>query len=190
MAKKILTQSTVATDNIQNQPDQVVNQASTLKKAFDQYGIDSKAYNNNTLLVELQSETLNDSGANAIGAEGTFGTDNVGDELKAAKVEIDSKSNTTDVVTLAGSQTVTGAKTFQDITVPVLPVDTTDPASKKYVDDTAFNGVPLGNPLEFLRTNGTGDGVEYSNIPNENKLSIDTINNSLSLQKLKIHFLT
>ena len=92
MAKKLLTQSTVATDNIQNQPDQVKGQASALKLSFDQTGIDAKSYNNSTLLVELQSETVNSAGANAIGAEGTFGTDNVADEMKAIKVITDQQT--------------------------------------------------------------------------------------------------
>jgi len=89
MAKKILTQAAYDTDNIQSQPDQVKGQPTALKLAFDQTGIDAKTYTNTTQLAELQSETPNDAGANAIGAEGTFGTDNVGDELKAVKDALD-----------------------------------------------------------------------------------------------------
>jgi len=83
MAKKIIAQASYDVDNIQSLADQVKGQASTLKIAFDKTGTDARTYNNSTLLVALQSETVNDAGANAIGAEGTFGTDNVGDEIKA-----------------------------------------------------------------------------------------------------------
>ena len=83
MAKKTITQSTVATNNIQSQPDQVKSQAAALKLAFDQYGIDSKTYNNNTLLVELADESVGNSGSNTIGHNSTTVTaDNVGDALE------------------------------------------------------------------------------------------------------------
>jgi len=83
MAKKTLTQSTVATNNIQSQPDQVKDQAAALKLAFDQYGIDSKQYNNTVLLVELADESVSNSGSNTIGHNSvTVTADNVGDALE------------------------------------------------------------------------------------------------------------
>lgn len=172
MSKKILTQATYDTNNIQSQPDQVKGQAVALKLSFDQTGIDAKSYNNSTLLAEIQSETPNDSGANAIGAEGTFGANNVGDELKAAKIEIDSKADTGNVVTIVDAQTVTGEKTFQNIKVPLLPVDNEDPASKKYVLDTAQAGMPLYNPLEFYQVDATGTTTQGSTLPTDNATNI------------------
>jgi hypothetical protein len=82
MADKTLTQAAYDTDNIQNQADQVKGQATALKTAFDKTGNDAKTYNNSTLIVELQSQTLNDSGAHAIGLNtaDTVAT-NVADEL-------------------------------------------------------------------------------------------------------------
>jgi lysophospholipase L1-like esterase len=92
MAKKTLTQAAYDVNNIQNQPDQVVGQATALKTTFDKTGSDAKIYNNTGLLVELSSETPNATGANAIGSEAIMnvGIDNVGDELKSAKAQIDS----------------------------------------------------------------------------------------------------
>jgi len=156
MAKKILTQAAYATDNIQNQADQVKGQATALKKAFDQTGIDAKTYTNSTQLVELQSETPNDAGANAIGAEGTFGTNNVGDELKAAKALID---NPTNVLAL-------------DNTTPYTPSGDYNPSTKKYADDLAIAGMPLYNPFEFYQVNGDGTGTKGSNLPNDNARDI------------------
>lgn len=179
MAKKILTQAAYDVDNVQQLPVQVKGQASLVQQTFDKTGLDQKTYNNTTLLSELQSETANDAGANAIGTEGTFGTNNVADELKAAKVEIDSKADTGDVVTISDVQTVTGEKTFNAIKVPLLPSVDADAASKKYIDDSMAAGVPLGNPLEFLRTNAAGDGVEYSNIPNDNATNISANQNGV-----------
>lgn len=82
MAKKTLTQAAYDVDNVQGLADQVKNQAALVKQTFDKTGSDAKTYNNNTLLVELQSETPNDSGAHAIGLN-TANTvaDNVADEL-------------------------------------------------------------------------------------------------------------
>lgn len=90
MAKKAITQATYAVDNIQSLPIQVQGQASTVQLAFDQSNIDQRSYNNNVLITELQSEVANSAGANTIGTEGTFGTDNVADEIKAIKVVTDS----------------------------------------------------------------------------------------------------
>jgi len=82
MAKKILTPAAYATNNIQNQPDQVKGQASALKLSFDQTGIDAKSYTNTSLITELQETTALITGAHAIGANtaGITG-DNVGDQL-------------------------------------------------------------------------------------------------------------
>ena len=144
MAKKVLSPSTVATNNIQSQTDQVKGQATLLKVAFDQNGIDSKAYMNATHLVELASETVNDAGANAIGAEATFGANNVADEIKAIKVVTDT-AVTADVqnVKLTGNQTVAGIKTLTSS--PIVPVATTDTQApqKKYVDDENLKDVHL-----------------------------------------------
>jgi len=99
MAKKPLTQATYAVNNIQNEADQVKGEAARLKAAFDQTGADAKTHTNNTLLVELQAETPNATGANAIGSEAIMdiGIDNVGDELKSAKTQIDDKYDKTEV---------------------------------------------------------------------------------------------
>jgi len=82
MADKILTQAAYDTDNIQSEADQVKGQATALKVTFDKTGNDAKIYNNTGLLVELQSQTLNSSGAHAIGLNtpDTVAT-NVADEL-------------------------------------------------------------------------------------------------------------
>jgi len=82
MADKVLTQAAYDTDNIQNEADQVKGQATALKVTFDKTGNDAKTYNNTSLITELQSQTLNDSGAHAIGLNtaDTVAT-NVADEL-------------------------------------------------------------------------------------------------------------
>jgi len=143
MSKKILTPAAYATNNIQSQPDQVKGQASALKLSFDQTGIDAKSYTNTSLIAEIQSETPNDAGANSVGAEGTFGTNNVGDELKAVKVitdDLDTKD--TNNVKLTGNQSVDGVKTFTSS--PIVPTPTTDSqaVTKKYVDDLAPLNIP------------------------------------------------
>jgi len=90
VSKKTLTQSTVATNNIQSQPDQVVDQSTALKLAFDQYGIDSKQYNNVTLLAELADESPSNSGSNTIGHNSPGITaNNVGDGLEELKDALD-----------------------------------------------------------------------------------------------------
>lgn len=148
MAKKTLTPAAYATNNIQNQADQVKGQAPALKLAFDQTGIDAKSYTNTSLITELQSETPNDAGSNAVGSEGTFGTNNVGDELKAVKVitdNLDVKDGQN--VKLTGNQTVAGTKTFSsNVVVPLTPTLDAHAVSKKYVDDQS----PLTIPNDSL----------------------------------------
>lgn len=133
MAKKILTPASYDDNTIQSLPNQVKDQPEQLKTDFDYAAIETKKQFNNTLLPELQSETTNDAGANAIGAEGTFGTNNVGDELKAIKVVTDNIDS--EAVKLTGDQTVDGIKTFNSS--PVVPTPTTNfqASTKKYVDD-------------------------------------------------------
>jgi len=82
MADKVLTQAAYDTDNIQGEADQVKGQATALKITFDKTGNDAKTYTNTSLIAELQSQTLNDSGAHAIGLNtaDTVAT-NVADEL-------------------------------------------------------------------------------------------------------------
>ena len=114
MAKKTLPQSTYATNNIQNQPDQVKGQAASLKLSFDQTGIDAKTYNNITLLPALADETLGNSGSNAIGHNSASVTaNNVGDALEEIVTNVLTKDNT-------NTYTPTGEY---------------NPTTKKYVDD-------------------------------------------------------
>lgn len=83
MAKKTLTQAIYSVDNIQNQPDQVKDQATALKLSFDQSAIDGRTYNNGVLLVELADESVGNSGSNTIGHNSTSVTaDNVGDAIE------------------------------------------------------------------------------------------------------------
>jgi len=147
MAKKTLTQSTVATNNIQNQPDQVKDQAAALKLAFDQYGIDSKQYNNVTLLPELQSETLDASGAHAIGLNTTSSSsDNVGDQIELI---LQAGSGT-----IPPDGTITNAKLATDVKVGSLALlDTTD---KTDVVSAINEDV---NNLEILRIAELDTGV-------------------------------
>jgi len=101
MAKKTLTPSTVATDNIQNQPDVVVDDASALKLSFDQYGIDDKTYTNDVHLAELADETLGNSGSNTIGHNSTnVVADNVGDGLEEVALQVKSVSPTLDIISV------------------------------------------------------------------------------------------
>jgi len=91
MAKKTLTQATYAVNNIRLLPDQVQDQPTALKTSFDQTGDDNKEFINTINIPELQSETLNASGAHAIGlglAEWPS-SNNVGDALVAVKTAID-----------------------------------------------------------------------------------------------------
>ena len=126
MAKKILSQSTVATNNIQSQPDQVVDQASALKLAFDQFGIDEKQYNNGTLLPELQSETVGDSGSNAIGhGSANITANNVGDALEEIKADI-----TGVVLGQIPDNSLTDIKLSQDVKIGSLAtLNTTEKSS-------------------------------------------------------------
>lgn len=157
MAKKVLTQSTVATDNIQNQPDQVVSQAVALKLSFDQYGIDSKAYNNNTLLVELQSETVGTSGSNAIGhGSANITANNVGDALEEIKADI-----TGVVLGQIPDNSLTNAKLASDVKVGSLATLTT---TEKGSVVGAINELDLDvgtntTNLDIIRTAKTDTGV-------------------------------
>lgn len=90
MAKKTITAPTYDVDNVQNLADQVKGQAAALKATFDKTGADAKTYTTDTLIAELQSETEDDSGANAIGFSDTNqpGIDNVSDSLKSLRTLI------------------------------------------------------------------------------------------------------
>jgi len=145
MAKKTLTQSTYDTDNIQSLANQVKGQATALKVSFDKTGNDAKTYNNGSLIVELQSETPNATGANAIGSEAIMdtGITNVGDELKSAKVQIDTKVDDSNVLTL-------------DNTTSFTPDADYEPATKKYIDDTAIAGIGDGSLLDIKLSNTAG----------------------------------
>ncbi len=161
MAKKILTQSTVATNNIQSLPVQVKGQAATVQLAFDQTGIDAKTYNNSTLLPELQSETANDSGANSIGAEGTFGTNNVGDELKAIKVITDDTYSKSELLSKAELQSQTDGSSGMDVVgmTPINGVMTTPQQSLEYLKERVDATNPTTNIYSVLDNGLTGDGV-------------------------------
>lgn len=202
MSKKILTQATYAVDNVQQLPVQVKNQASLVQQTFDKSSLDQKTYNNSTLLSELQSETANDAGANAIGAEGTFGTNNVGDELKAAKIAIDSKAGSSDVYTksetytktevnaldvqnvkLTGNQTIAGTKTFSSLPeVPTTPTLGVHPTSKLYVDNSILGIVvgtlPDGSITDDKLSNDPGQAKDNisKNETNIANLQIDVTN--------------
>jgi len=83
MALKVIAPPSYPTDNIQNQPDQVKDQAASLKLAFDQGDIDAKAYITG-LVALLQELTADTSGAHTIGfgsTQGDITSDNVGDAL-------------------------------------------------------------------------------------------------------------
>lgn len=78
MAKQQFTQPTYGVTNIQQLPDQVVNQATSLKQIFDLVGKDTKDFLTTFLISELNA----DSGANKIGFDGlNITADNVGDAL-------------------------------------------------------------------------------------------------------------
>lgn len=86
--KKIITAPSYATNNIQSLATRTKNQAAPVKLAHDQTGIDIKAWQIVTLLAGLSEDSTATAGAYAIGADGTFGTDNVGDEIKAIDLAI------------------------------------------------------------------------------------------------------
>jgi len=90
MAKKSFTAPSWATNTIQLLADLVKDQAATLKAKFDLASSDIKTYVADDLLVELQDETLGNSGSNTIGHNSTSITaDNVGDGLEEIKLLAD-----------------------------------------------------------------------------------------------------
>jgi len=153
MSKKTLTQSTYDTNNIQSLANQVKGQATALKVSFDKTGNDAKTYNNGSLIVELQAETPNATGANAIGSEAIMdaGITNVGDELKSAKTQIDAV--TTDEIGdrqytednyVTDSQTVTASIDALDIQAKVNADLTDDKAEDDEVVHNTGNETVAG----------------------------------------------
>lgn len=154
MAKKILTASSVSVDNVRNLPDIVKDQSTTVKTAMDQYGIDDKSYNNNTLLPELQSEVLNDSGAHAIGLKTTNSTEtNVGDQIEAIL-----QAGTG---TIPPDGSITNAKLATDVKVGSLAsLDTTDKTSVvNAINEDLLN-------LDILRISKTDTGSANAYVVN------------------------
>lgn len=152
MAKKNITPTSVATNNIQSQPDQVKNQATALKLSYDQYGIDNNDYLNNILIPLLESATSGTSGSYAIGhGSASITANNVGDALEENRVAIDSlETADTQNVKLTGNQTIAGTKTFSSLPViPVTPTLTTHPASKGYVDSQSPLTIPNNSLTEL-----------------------------------------
>jgi hypothetical protein len=84
------TRNTIAVNNISLQPDKPVVSAATLKGLFDKTGSDEKAYNNDVLLVELESTTNGDSGADNIGATPLSG--GVANTVQGIVEELDAKA--------------------------------------------------------------------------------------------------
>jgi len=159
MAKKTLPQSTYATNNIQNQPDQVKGQATALKLSFDQTGIDSKTYNNTTLLPALADETLGNSGSNAIGHNSASVTaNNVGDALEENRQIIDNLSTADGQnVKLTGNQTVAGTKTFSSSPIVPIPSSGTQAVNKQYVDDLAPLNISDGSLKDIKLSDEPGN---------------------------------
>jgi len=90
MAKKTLTSAGYSTNIHRSLPDQPTNTPEELKQLFDSPNENQKDYNNLTLLVELASEILGESGAHAIGLGITqYSADNVADALIQVRQQID-----------------------------------------------------------------------------------------------------
>lgn len=131
MAKKTLTPSAVVTNNISALPDRPTITASQLKAKFDQYGVDDKAFSNNTLIAELQSSTVGTSGSYGIGhGSAVLSADNLGDAIEEVNNE---------TVHLTGNETVAGIKTFSSS--PIVPTATT---SGQAVNKGQLDGFALG----------------------------------------------
>lgn len=87
MAKGSFTPPSVDTNNIQQLPDIVTDQAVPLKELFDKVGADIIAYVTNTLIAELNG----DGGSNKIGHDSpNLASDNVEDALEELQANIQS----------------------------------------------------------------------------------------------------
>lgn len=188
MAKQSLPQATYDDDNIRQYPPQVKGQSVVLQTSFDQGTIDSKKYTNEKLIPALESTTPNDSGANTIGTEGTFGTNNVADEIKAIKVITDNKASSDNVylksetynkteidtldnanVKLTGNQTISNIKTFATLPeIPTAPILGVHPTSKLYVDNAILD-IVVG-----ILPDGSVTDDKLSNDPGQAKDNIGT----------------
>ena len=118
-----------------------------LKGRFDKAGNDIKTYINDVLLDELARITDGDSGADNIGA--TAVGDGTATTVQGILEEIDADVTALDgaVVHKTGNETIADVKTFTDSPIVPAPTSDTNPATKKYVDDTV-NGhvINTNNP--------------------------------------------
>jgi hypothetical protein len=181
MPKLTIPQSSAPTNNIQNQADIVIGDASNLKKSFDQYSIDDKDYTNNTLIPSLNgNDGSKRIGHNSVGIT----ADNVADAL----IEVNAKDTAN--VKVTGNQSIAGVKTFTSS--PIIPTPTTNmqATTKQYVDqadalkaddnavvkltgDQTVNGVKtfatsplIPTPTSSLQasTKGYVDGLDGQNV--------------------------
>lgn len=150
MAKKNITQATYLTNNVQNLPDLVEEQASLVKQTFDKVGLDGKTYVNETLITELESVTLNDSGAHRIGLNvANVTADNAADGIAEVKADIQGV-----VVGTIPDNTLTEAKMAADMKKQsggVYPFD----SGTDLETDVAANLVKL----DIARTAVTDTGI-------------------------------
>lgn len=178
MAKKILTQANYDVDNVQQLPVQVKGQASLVQQTFDKASLDQKTYNNTTLLTELQSETLNDSGAHAIGLNVVEITaKNVADGMKENRDAIAGA-----ILGQIPDNTLTEAKMAAEMKKQaggVAEFDTVT-ANKTILDINRIAKLDSGVADAYVvTTDGTfsrTDGNILNFIPNNNNTGASTIN--------------
>jgi len=194
MSKKNFTAPSWAVNTIQSLANIVKNQATGLKAKYDLGSLNIKTYFE-SFIVELQGETANDSGANRVGTEGTFGTNNVADEIKAIKVVTDAKANQVTTYTktevnaldvqnvkITGNQTISGVKTFS--TLPqssVVPTLGTQLVNKDYVASLAPITIPNNSILDIKLSTDSGQILDRFL-----KAVIDETNNKNYSTQLKL----
>lgn len=155
MAKKVLTPPTYAVNNVQQLPDQVVDDAPNVKQTFDKTGADTKTYLTNDLIAELQSEAA-DAGSYAIGHNSTLiASLNVGDALEENRQAL-----TNVVLGEIPDNTLTEAKMANEmkkIAGGVYPYNDGD-ANKTSIDT-------LNDRTDYGKTvGGTGDAITITTV--------------------------
>ncbi len=174
MAKKTLTPSTVAVNNVRLLDDEPKNQSTQVKTAMDQYGIDDLSYTNDTHLPELTTSANDTSGAHGVGfgsTQGDITSDNVGDALdEIVTIAKDAQAGTiipgsiTDTMLSNATGQIKDRVAEDAVNLDVLRIAETDTgAANAYVVDT---------PGTFSRV----DGNTFSFIPSNNNTGASTIN--------------
>jgi len=159
------TKSTVTTNNIQNQPNQIKDQAVALKKSFDQYGIDDVVYINEHI-DELEDTTAaGNLGATAVGAGTAVKVQGILEEIRvvadnaspSADVYLKTETyNKTEIDNSLDGKADDGNVLALDNTTPFTPDADYEPATKKYIDDTALAGIGVGSVTDVYLSNASG----------------------------------